>query len=94
MGHSIKASDVGISNKHSNLPLSAAVAKPIKSIHEMGIPFRVLGKEDIKNELSKTKEIFNMTPDEFYKAWKEDKVHGFHALKFGCLYEFYRNEYE
>lgn len=85
---------MGISKKHSKLPLSPAMGKPIKSINEMGIPFRVLGKEEIEKELSRTKEIFNMTPDEFYKAWKEDKVHGFHALKFGCLYEFYRNEYE
>lgn len=55
--------------------------------------FRILNKEDIKIELDKIKEVFSMNPDEFYKVWKEGKIHGFQATKFGNLYEFYRKEY-
>jgi len=71
---------------------SSSTTKTVNSIQEIGAPFHIMGKEDIEKELSRIKEIFNMTPDDFYKAWKEDKVRGFQALKFGCLYEYYRNE--
>jgi len=89
----IKASGLSIRKKQSGHLQSCAAGKPVKSIQEMGAPFHIMDKEDIEKELSRIKEMFNMNPDEFYKAWKEDKVHGFHALKFGCLYEYYRNEY-
>ncbi len=93
VGHSLRASAVKALNDHAGMPLSRAKGKSIKSLHDEDA-FRVLGKEDIKKELARTKEIFGMNPDEFYKAWKENKVHGFHATKLGCLYEFYRDEYE
>lgn len=89
----IKASGSSIRKKQSVTLRSSATGKPVKTIQEMGAPFHIMDKEDIEKELSRIKEMFNMTPDEFYQAWKEDKVHGFHALKFGCLYEYYRNEY-
>lgn len=89
----IKASDSSIRKKQSGYLQSCAAGKPVKSIQEMGAPFHIMDKEDIEKELSLIKEMFNMNPDEFYKAWKEDKIHGFHALKFGCLYEYYRNAY-
>lgn len=92
-GHNIRASSMRAGrNEPVGLQLSEAASKPIDPLHDDGA-FRILGKDDIKKELARTKEIFGMNPDEFYKAWKEDKVHGFHALKFGCLYEFYRDEY-
>lgn len=69
-----------------------ATSKPVQSLSDMG--FHVLGKEDINKELARTKELYGMTPDEFYRAWKNDEIHGFHATKLGCLYEFYRDEYE
>lgn len=90
--HGIKTSTLGTSYKHAGVELSGAQMS-IKSLKEAG-GFRILGKEDIKKELARTKELYGMTPDEFYRSWKEDKVHGFHATKLGCLYEFYRDEYE
>jgi len=78
-------------SEHVGIQLNDATSKPIDPLHDDGA-FRILGKEDIKKELARTNEIFGMNPDEFYKAWKEEKVHGFHALKLGCLYEFYRDE--
>jgi len=90
--HGIKASTRGISSKHVDVELSSA-RMSIKSLKEAG-GFRIMGKEDIKKELERTKELYGMTPDEFYISWKEDKVHGFHATKLGCLYELYRDEYE
>lgn len=66
--------------------------KSIKALYDMG--FNILGKEEVKKELSRTKELYGMEPDEFYKAWIHGEIHGFHATKFGCLYEFYRDEYE
>lgn len=94
LGHNIRASAMRAAlNEHVEVQLSGAAGKPIESIHNDNT-FRILGKEDIKKELARTKEIFGMDPDEFYRAWKEEKVHGFHATKLGCLYEFYRDEYE
>ncbi len=90
--HCIKASTLGISYKPIGVEISDARSS-IKSLKEAG-GFRILGKEDIKKELARTKELYGMTPDEFYRSWKEHKVHGFHATKLGCLYEFYRDEYE
>jgi len=89
---SSKASNRGISCKHVGVELSAA-DKSIKALKEAG-GFRIMGKEDIKKELARTKDLYGMTPDEFYISWKEDKVHGFHATTLGCLYELYRDEYE
>src|SRR4030065_1097105 len=77
---------------HIGVPISGAASKSIKSLHEKG--FHVLGKEDIKKELDRTNELYGMTPEKFYRAWKNDEIHGFHATKLGCLYEFYRDEYE
>lgn len=78
-------------HEHVGVPISRATST-IKSLSEKG--FHVLGKEDINKELARTKELYGMTPEEFYQAWKNDKIHGFHATKLGCLYEFYRDEYE
>ncbi len=57
-------------------------------------PFRILGKKDIEKELSKIENKFGMTPEDFHKAWREGKVHGHEAVKLGCYYEFYKDEYE
>ena len=92
-GHNIRASAIRAErNEPVGVQLDEAMSKPIDP-HDDDPAFRILGKEDIKKELARTQEIFGMNPDEFYKAWKEEKVHGFHALKLGCLYEFYRDEY-
>jgi hypothetical protein len=79
-------------HEHIAVPISRVTSKSIKSLSDMG--FHVLGKEDINKELARTKELYGMTPEEFYQAWKNDEIHGFHATKLGCLYEFYRDEYE
>lgn len=61
----------------------------------MGVPpFHILNKKDIEKELSKIEKKFGMTPVDFHKAWREGKVHGHEAMKLGCYYEFYKDEYE
>ncbi len=66
-----------------------------KPINDMGVPpFHILNKKDIEKELSKIEKKFGMTPADFHKAWREGKVHGHEAMKLGCYYEFYKNEYE
>lgn len=57
-------------------------------------PFHILGKKDLEKELSRIEKEFGMTPEEFHKAWREGKVHGHEAMKLGCYYEFYKDEYE
>lgn len=54
----------------------------------------VLSKEDIKYELSQIETKFGMTSAEFYRAWKEGRLHGHEAMKLGSYYEFYKDEYE
>lgn len=88
-GHNIRGSAMRAGRNELGLLAASLSCNPL---HDDDA-FRILGKEDIIKELARTKEIFGMNPDEFYKAWKEEKVHGFHALKLGCLYEFYRDEY-
>ncbi|MFA4955492.1 MAG: hypothetical protein WC556_00785 [Candidatus Methanoperedens sp.] len=85
--------NVGISfNEHVGIPISKTVAR--SSGESIGVPMYIMNKSDIEKELSKIEERFGMSPEEFYKAWKNDEVHGFQAMKFGCLYEFYRDEFE
>jgi len=63
-------------------------------MHNEGMPFHILTKEDIKNEIVEGEKRFGMTADVFYKAWQDGKFHGFQAMKLGCLYELYKDEYE
>jgi len=79
-------------NRHVGIPISKPAARP--SGESIGIPMYIMTKSDIEKELSKIEERFGMSPEEFYEAWKNDKFHGFQAMKFGCLYEFYRDEFE
>ncbi len=79
-------------NEHVGIPINKAVARA--SGESIGIPVYIMTKSDIEKDLSKIEERFGMSPEEFYKAWKNDKFHGFQAMKFGCLYEFYRDEFE
>jgi len=69
-------------------------ASAMSSRESIGIPVYIMNKSDIEKELSKIEERFGMSPDKFYEAWKNDEFHGFQAMKFGCLYEFYRDEFE
>ncbi len=58
-----------------------------------GIHFHIMTKKDIEKELAQTKTLFGMSPEEFYEAWKKGDFHGFEAMKLGCLYEIYMDEY-
>lgn len=51
-------------------------------------------KEDIEIEIAKGEKEFSMPIEEFYQSWQDNKVHGFHAMKLVCLYDFFRKEYE
>ncbi len=83
-------SSIGAINEHSSASISTS-----KSINDAGVPsFHILNKKDIEKELSKIEKKFGMTPEEFHKAWREGKVHGHEAMKLGCYYEFYKDEYE
>lgn len=100
VSHIAKASATRALNEHVGLPLNEHVGVPISravgmsSGESIGIPVYIMTKSDIEKELSKIEERFGMSPEEFYKAWKNDEFHGFQAMKFGCLYEFYRDEFE
>jgi hypothetical protein len=91
-GYSIRGTDVGTSvgalKEHVGVPIMD------KSLYEGIPPFHILSKNDIEKELSQIKTKFGMTPEEFHKAWKEGKAHGHEAMKLGCYYEFYKDEYE
>lgn len=92
-GRSIRNTDIGtpIINEYGSVPISTVG----KSIKDSGMPpFHVLNKKDIEKELSKIENKFGMTPEDFHKAWREGKVHGHEAMKLGCYYEFYKDEYE
>lgn len=66
-----------------------------KSMHGVSVPpLHILDKKDIERELSQIEKKFGMTPGEFHKAWRAGKVHGHEAMKLGCYYEFYKDEYE
>lgn len=77
--------------------LKRRIGAPIrsKSVHGVSVPpLHILNKKDIERELSQIESKFGMIPEEFHKAWKEGKVHGHEAMKLGCYYEFYKDEYE
>lgn len=95
LGRGIKGSDKGAAagalNEHIGIPLNA----PGKSINDNGMPpVHILNKKDIEKQLSLIEKKFGMTPEEFHKAWRDGKVHGHEAMKLGCYYEFYKDEYE
>ncbi len=80
---------------HVGVPIRGAVSMSSGGpIHDIGFPFHILTKEDIEKELTQIEKRFGMSPDEFHDAWKRDEIHGFQAMKLGCLYELYRDEYE
>lgn len=81
---------LGALKEHKVAPISTA----IKSIHHVGMPVHILTKEDIKKEIAEGEKRFGMPADDFYKAWQDGKFHGFQAMKLGCLYELYKDEYE
>lgn len=85
MGTSISAL-----KEHKAAPISTAS----KSIRNAGMPVHILTKEDIKKEIAEGERRFGMPADDFYKAWQDGKFHGFQAMKLGCLYELYKDEYE
>jgi hypothetical protein len=93
LGRCMKGSDKGAapSPLHEHIPLNAQG----KSINDIGIPeFHILNKKDIEKQMSLIEKKFGMTPEEFHKAWRDGKVHGHEAMKLGCYYEFYKDEYE
>lgn len=86
-GRSIRGSDIGVSSED--------VGVPVRNVHDVGIPsVHILSKNDIENELSQIEKKFGMTSEQFYKAWREGKVHGHEAVKLGSYFEFYKDEYE
>ncbi len=90
-GRSIRGIDASV------VALKEHIGAPIrsKSMHGVSVPpFHILSKKDIEKELSRIEERFGMTPEKFHKAWREGKVHGHEAMKLGCYYEFYKDEYE
>jgi hypothetical protein len=93
-GRSIRGTKIGTSlgalKEHKAAPISIAS----KSIHHVGMPVHILTKEDIKKEIAEGEKRFGMPADDFYKAWQNGKFHGFQAMKLGCLYELYKDEYE
>ncbi len=91
-GRGIRASTMKASKDIVGIPINKTIAK--SSGESIGVPMYIMTKLDIEKELSKIEERFGMSPEEFYKAWKNDEFHGFQAMKFGCLYEFYRDEFE
>ncbi len=95
LGHSIRGTDIEVSIDTLKEHIGVSVNTAAKSIHDEHIPpFHILNKKDIEKELSLIEKKFGMTPEEFHKAWKEGKVHGHEAMKLGCYYEFYKDEYE
>lgn len=77
--------------------LKEHIGAPFRSKSTHGVrmpPIHILSKNDIEKELSQIEKRFGMPPKEFHKAWKEGKVHGHEAMKLGCYYEFYKDEYE
>lgn len=91
-GRGIRASTKKAPKDNLGIPISKPVVS--SSGESIGVPMYIMTKSDIEKELSKIEERFGMSPEEFYKAWKNDEFHGFQAMKFGCLYEFYRDEFE
>jgi len=93
-GRSIRSTNIGTSigalKEHKPAPISTA----IKPIHNAGMPIHILTKDDIKKEIAEGERRFGMPADDFYKAWQDGKFHGFQAMKLGCLYELYKDEYE
>jgi hypothetical protein len=82
-------------NKNAGIPVGISD----KSIHKVGIRgsedgIYTMNREDIERELAKGEKEFGMPITEFYQSWKDNKVHGFQAMKLVCLYDFYRKEYE
>jgi len=73
---------------------STAPKKCIKVPLEEIPPFHIMDKKDLEKELSRIETEFKMAPEEFHKAWREGKIHGHGAMKLGCYYEFYKDEYE
>ena len=96
LGRGIRGTNIGTSigalKEHTTSPLRTA----IKPIHNVGmpVPVHILTKEDIKKEIAEGEKRFGMPVDDFYKAWQDGKFHGFQAMKLGCLYELYKDEYE
>ncbi len=93
-GRGIRVIDIGAHigaiNEHAS-----AISTVGKPVNDTGVPpFHILNKKDIEKELSKIEKKFGMTPVDFHKAWREGKVHGHEAMKLGCYYEFYEDEYE
>jgi hypothetical protein len=79
----------GIAGRKSTAPMKF-IKTPLEDIP----PFHIMGKKDLEKELSRIETEFGMAPEEFHKAWREGKVHGHEAIKLGCYYEFYKDEYE
>lgn len=93
LGRGIRGANIGTSigalKEHTPAPLRTA-SKPIHK----SMPVHILTKEDIKKEIAEGEKRFGMPVDDFYKAWQDGKFHGFQAMKLGCLYELYKDEYE
>jgi hypothetical protein len=86
-----------IDSLNKNVGISVSISD--KSIRHVGISgsengIYTMTREDIEKELAKGEKEFGMPITEFYKSWQDNKVHGFHAMKLVCLYDFYRKEYE
>ncbi len=91
-GRGIRASTMKAPKDNVGIPINKPVVR--SSGESIGVPMYIMTKSDIEKELSKIEDHFGMSPEEFYKAWKNVEFHGFQAMKFGCLYEFYRDEFE
>lgn len=90
IGRSVRGTASIALKEHKAVPLGTTN----KPMHNEGMPFHILTKEDIKKEIVEGEKRFGMTADDFYKAWQDGKFHGFQAMKLGCLYELYKDEYE
>ncbi|SRR5574340_1596237 len=94
LGRGIRGTNIGTSIGALKEHIAAPIGTDSKPIHKVGIPVHILTKEDIKKEIAEGEKRFGMPVDDFYKAWQDGKFHGFQAMKLGCLYELYKDEYE
>ncbi|MFA4956596.1 MAG: hypothetical protein WC556_06435 [Candidatus Methanoperedens sp.] len=90
-----RCSHIDSLNKNVGLPVGISD----KSIRHVGINGNENGiytmtREDVEREIANGEKEFGMPITEFYKSWQDNKLHGFHAMKLVCLYDFYRKEYE
>lgn len=81
--------------EHVGIPINRVVSMPsCDAVNDIGIPVHIVTKKEIEDELSRTEELYGMSPEKFYKAWKNNEIHDFHAIILGNLYESYMQRHK